>query len=66
MAFPPSAYNERGGVPTVAAANRVRWLVEAEAEEQSDADIEPSADGHDLSDNPDNGETSHTEPALAA
>ena len=66
MAFPPSAYTERGGVPTVAAANRVRWLVEAEAEEQSDADIEPSADGHDLSDNPDNGETSHTEPALAA
>lgn len=66
MAFPPSAYTERGGVPTVAAANRVRWQAEGEAEEQSDADIEPSADGHDPSDDPDNGETSHTEPALAA
>ena len=28
MAFPPSAYTERGGVSTVAAANRVRWQVE--------------------------------------
>ncbi len=30
MAFPPTAYTERGGVATVAAANRVRWQVEAE------------------------------------
>jgi ParB family transcriptional regulator, chromosome partitioning protein len=28
MAFLPSAYTERGGVSTVAAANRVRWQVE--------------------------------------
>jgi ParB family transcriptional regulator, chromosome partitioning protein len=34
MAFPPSAYTERGGVATVAAANRVRW--QAEAEEPTD------------------------------
>jgi ParB family transcriptional regulator, chromosome partitioning protein len=30
MAFPPSAYTARGGVATVAAANRVRWQAEAE------------------------------------
>ena len=34
MAFPPSAYTERDGVATVAAANRVRW--QAEAEEPTD------------------------------
>jgi ParB family transcriptional regulator, chromosome partitioning protein len=31
MAFPPSAYTERGGVAMVAAANRVRWQAVAEA-----------------------------------
>ena len=30
MAFPPTAYTERGGVATVASANRVRWQAEAE------------------------------------
>ena len=30
MMFPPSAYTERGGVATVAAANCVRWQAEAE------------------------------------
>ena len=35
MAFPPSAYTERGGVATVTAANRARWLAE------SDAPVEP-------------------------
>ncbi len=30
MAFPPTAYTGRGGVATVAAANRVRWQVEVE------------------------------------
>jgi ParB family transcriptional regulator, chromosome partitioning protein len=34
MAFPPTAYTERGGVATVAAANRVRW--QAEVEEPTD------------------------------
>ncbi len=28
MAFPPSAYTERGGVGTVAAAERAKWLIE--------------------------------------
>jgi ParB family transcriptional regulator, chromosome partitioning protein len=41
MAFPPSAYTERGGVATVAAANRVRW--QAEVEEPLDPD--PAATG---------------------
>jgi ParB family transcriptional regulator, chromosome partitioning protein len=30
MAFPPTAYTERGGVGTVAAANRAAWLAEAD------------------------------------
>jgi uncharacterized protein (DUF736 family) len=34
MAFPPTAYTERGGVAMVAAANRIRW--QAEAEEPTD------------------------------
>jgi ParB family transcriptional regulator, chromosome partitioning protein len=41
MAFPPTAYTERGGVATVAAANRVWW--QAEAEEPLDPD--PAATG---------------------
>jgi ParB family transcriptional regulator, chromosome partitioning protein len=31
MAFPPSAYTQRGGVATVAAASRAAWLAESEA-----------------------------------
>jgi ParB family transcriptional regulator, chromosome partitioning protein len=41
MAFPPTAYTTRGGVATVAAANRVRW--QAEVEEPLDPD--PAATG---------------------
>ncbi|MBA4040369.1 MAG: chromosome partitioning protein ParB [Sphingobium sp.] len=41
MAFPPSAYTERGGVATVAAAKRAAWL--AEPEEPRDPD--PAAAG---------------------
>lgn len=41
MAFPPSAYTTRGGVATVAAANRSVWL--AESEEPLDPD--PAAAG---------------------
>lgn len=33
MRFPPAAYTMRGGVPTVANANRARWIAESEAEE---------------------------------
>lgn len=36
MAFPPSAYTERGGVATVAAANRAAWLAEADATDAAD------------------------------
>ena len=36
MAFPPAAYTDRGGVATVAAADRARWL--AESDEPSDPD----------------------------
>ena len=36
MAFPPAAYTDRGGVATVAAANRARWL--AEIDEPGDPD----------------------------
>ena len=39
LAFPPSAYTQRGGVATVAAANRVAWLVEPEVL----LDAEPAA-----------------------
>ena len=42
MVFPPSAYTTRGGVGTVAAAERAKWLMEddepAEPEPQVGAD----------------------------
>lgn len=47
MAFPPSAYTQRGGVATVSAANRAAWL--AETDEPFDPDpqiavgVEPEA-----------------------
>ena len=45
MAFPPSAYTERGGVPTVKAANRARYFAESAAEcGAGEADTEPLAD----------------------
>lgn len=45
MRFPPAAYTGRGGVPTVANANRARWIAESEAEdvERAAADVEVSA-----------------------
>lgn len=36
MAFPPSAYTERGGVATVTAADRARWIAEQERPEEPD------------------------------
>ena len=36
MAFPPSAYTQRGGVATVAAANRAAWLAEPEVPRDPD------------------------------
>jgi ParB family transcriptional regulator, chromosome partitioning protein len=41
MAFPPSAYTQRGGVATVAAASRAAWLAEPEAPHEPD----PAATG---------------------
>jgi ParB family chromosome partitioning protein len=43
MAFPQSAYTQRGGVATVAAANRAAWLAEPEAP----LDPDPAADAAD-------------------
>jgi ParB family transcriptional regulator, chromosome partitioning protein len=43
MAFPPSAYTTRGGVATVAAANRARWIAEQERPEEPDPDAPVSA-----------------------
>jgi ParB family chromosome partitioning protein len=40
MAFPPSAYTQRGGVATVAAASRAAWLAEPEVP----LDPDPAAD----------------------
>lgn len=48
MAFPPSAYTQRGGVATVAAANRAAWLAEAETPLDTDpaaADVADEVDG---------------------
>ena len=44
MRFPPAAYTGRGGVPTVANANRARWIAESEAEEAERAAAEVEAD----------------------
>jgi ParB family chromosome partitioning protein len=44
MAFPPSAYTQRGGVATVAAANRAAWLAEPEVPLDPDTAAEDAAD----------------------
>lgn len=44
MVFPPSAYTQRGGVATVAAANRAVWLAEPEAPLDPDPAAADSAD----------------------
>lgn len=44
MAFPPSAYTQRGGVATVAAANRAAWLAEPEAPHEPDPAAADAAD----------------------
>ena len=43
MAFPPSAYTERGGVATVKAAERARWIAEQERPDEPDPDAPASA-----------------------
>ena len=44
MRFPPTAYTGRGGVPTVANANRARWNAESEDEESERTAAEVEAD----------------------
>ena len=43
MAFPPSAYTERGCVATVTAAERARWIAERERPDEPDPDAPASA-----------------------
>jgi ParB family transcriptional regulator, chromosome partitioning protein len=43
MAFSPSAYTERGGVATVKAAERARWIAEQERPDEPDPDAPVSA-----------------------
>ena len=42
MAFPPSAYTARGGVATVKAAERARWIAEQERPDEPDPDAPAS------------------------
>ena len=49
MAFPPSAYTQRGGVATVAAASRAAWLAEPEVP----LDPDPAAVASDVVENGD-------------
>lgn len=44
MAFPPSAYTQRGGVATVAASSRAAWLAEPEVPLDPDPAAEDAAD----------------------
>jgi ParB family transcriptional regulator, chromosome partitioning protein len=49
MSFPPSAYTQRGGVATVAAANRAAWLAEPEVRLDPDpANSGSAADATDI------------------
>jgi len=57
MAFPPTAYTERGGVGTVTAASRVKWQI-AETASQMDDQGKPAAEGTDES-----GEAANSEAA---
>lgn len=43
MAFPPSAYTARGGVATVTAAQRARWIAEQERPDEPDPDAPAAA-----------------------
>jgi ParB family transcriptional regulator, chromosome partitioning protein len=55
MAFPPSAYTQRGGVATVAAANRAAWLAEPEAP------LDPDPAASDAADEVEGGDTESAE-----
>lgn len=55
MAFPPSAYTQRGGVATVAATNRAAWLAEP------DAPLDPDPAAADAADEVEGGDTDPAE-----
>jgi len=61
MAFPPSAYTERGGVGTVTAAKRAKWLME----DDEPADPVPQIEAVTASakDEDESGEATHSEAA---
>ena len=51
MAFPPSAYTQRGGVASVANANRAAWLAELETERAAERATASSAEAAEAEDN---------------
>ncbi|WP_254305406.1 hypothetical protein [Sphingopyxis sp. BSNA05] len=61
MAFPPSAYTERGGVGTVAAAERAKWLMEED--EPSDPVPQVAVSPEEAKDEDESGEATHSEAA---
>jgi ParB family chromosome partitioning protein len=61
MAFPPSAYTERGGVGTVAAAERAKWLMEDD--EPSDPAPQVVVSAEESKDEDESGEATHSEAA---
>ncbi|MEH6755873.1 MAG: chromosome partitioning protein ParB, partial [Parasphingorhabdus sp.] len=61
MAFPPSAYTTRGGVGTVAAAERAKWLMEDDELAEPAPQIAASAE--EKKDEDDSGEATHSEAA---
>jgi ParB family chromosome partitioning protein len=61
MAFPPSAYTERGGVGTVAAAERAKWLMEDD--EPSDPVPQAAVSLEEAKDEDDSGKATHSEAA---
>ncbi|ATW02106.1 ParB/RepB/Spo0J family partition protein [Sphingorhabdus sp. YGSMI21] len=61
MAFPPSAYTTRGGVGTVVAAERAKWLMEED--EPSEPEPQVEAVTASAKDEDDSGEATHSEAA---
>ena len=61
MAFPPSSYTERGGVCTVAAAERAKWLMEED--EPSDPEPQVAVSTEEAKDEDDSDEATHSEAA---
>ncbi|MBL0925911.1 MAG: ParB/RepB/Spo0J family partition protein [Sphingomonadaceae bacterium] len=64
MAFPPSAYTERGGVATVSYANRAKWLAEPDpADDEPPFDPEPQSNAGAVEPEPEDGDAVQTEEA---